>query len=71
MTVYEALVKAQSRECRLIESYFEDFVEAWNKAAWKEVVDGYRQSWQDSIDRAYLLGVAIDNLRADVAVMEV
>lgn len=71
MTVYEALVKAQSRECRLLEMSYQDLVEAEERQIHHHIMDLYVSEYQDSIDRAYLLGVAIDNLRADVAVMEV
>lgn len=68
MTVYEALVHAQSNECK--ESEGCNIVLAHCK---KELYD--KKEWiakeQDHIDRAYLLGIAIDNLPADVASMEV
>ena len=65
MTVYEALVQAQHDSCNMAERFglvFEQEPEMMEASLYLE---------QQYIDRAYLLGVAIDNLPADVASMEV
>ena len=58
MTVYEALVAAQHDACEKAET-MSHYYSSDSKVA------------DDLIDRAYLLGLAIDNIPADVANMEV
>ena len=65
MTVYEALVTAQSRYCGVALMCFDDMVHSSGANNWRI------RDWQTAVDRAYLLGLAIDNLPADVANMEV
>ena len=44
---------------------FDDMVHSSGTNNWRV------RDWQTEVDRAYLLGVAIDNLPIDVAMMEV
>ena len=64
MTVYEAMVKEQSCRCIVIKDYF-NMIDEYPGYKWPI------EMYQESIDRAYLLGIAIDNLRCDIATMEV
>ena len=64
MTVYEAMVKAQSSRCNVIKDYMQ-MVDKYPGDRWA------MELYQESIDRAYLLGIAIDNLRCDIATIEV
>jgi len=65
MTVYEALVRAQHEACEEVDTLY-------------KIIEGsvfgtekYENDVQSQIDRAYLIGVAIDNLPVDVASREV
>ena len=64
MTVYEAMVESQSIQAGTIVQHFEAMERHPDSAPFIKL-------YQESIDRAYLLGIAIDNLRCDIATIEV